>query len=150
MFVLESRDWDSEVRNFAPVKLTSETAVDLLVPTMDHGWCFGYTCQKRLSTFWATVSMGQNYAINMTGTPPTITRIWIPYAPLNEEITLAIRLRGPNQRFLFFPSYPGASFSGLHEPWRTTSECLNRAGDISDASCIPQVCLCEMQVVELH
>ena len=32
--------------------------VDLLNGPQDHGWCFGYTCQKRLSTFPAVVAMG--------------------------------------------------------------------------------------------
>ncbi len=51
-FVLESRDPDSEDRNFSPVFVNVSGSIELLVSAMDHGWCFAYTCQKRLSTFW--------------------------------------------------------------------------------------------------
>jgi hypothetical protein len=51
-FVLESRDGDSEDRNFSPVFFNVSGSVDVAVAAMDHGWCFAYTCQKRLSTFW--------------------------------------------------------------------------------------------------
>lgn len=51
-FVLESRDPDSEDRNFSPVFFNVSGVVEVAVPAMDHGWCFAYTCQKRLSTFW--------------------------------------------------------------------------------------------------
>jgi len=54
LFVLESRDSDTESRNFGPVHfgLANGTSVDLVVAAMDQGWCFAYTCQERLSTFW--------------------------------------------------------------------------------------------------
>lgn len=61
-FMLSFMLWfqqDTEDRNFGPVLLESGGAVDLLTPCMDHGWCFGYTCQKRLSTYWATVAANQ-------------------------------------------------------------------------------------------
>ncbi len=51
-FVLESRDPDSEDRNFSPVFFNVSGSIEVAVPAMDHGWCFAYTCQKRLSTFW--------------------------------------------------------------------------------------------------
>ena len=50
---------DTEDRNFGPVLLESAGVTDLLTPCMDHGWCFGYTCQKRLSTYWMTVAADQ-------------------------------------------------------------------------------------------
>jgi hypothetical protein len=64
LFVLESRDADSETRNFAPVLLELGGQVDLLVPAQDFGWCFGYTCQKRLSTFWATAATGHVHRVS--------------------------------------------------------------------------------------
>jgi hypothetical protein len=63
LFVLESRDADSETRNFGPVLLELGGQVDLLVPAMDQGWCFGYTCQRRLSTFWATAATGHAHRV---------------------------------------------------------------------------------------
>ena len=54
------RDDDSEDRNFSPVFLsTGGGVVDLVVTAMDQGWCFAYTCQKRLSTFWMVAPMQQ-------------------------------------------------------------------------------------------
>jgi hypothetical protein len=54
------RDGDSEDRNFSPVLLsTGGGAQDLVITAMDQGWCFGYTCQKRLSTFWTYAPTGQ-------------------------------------------------------------------------------------------
>jgi len=54
LFVLESRDADTEDRNFGPVHfgLANGSSVDLVVVAMDQGWCFAYTCQERLSSFW--------------------------------------------------------------------------------------------------
>jgi hypothetical protein len=52
LFVLESRDADTEDRNFGPVMFNVSGVVDLVVAEMDQGWCFAYTCQKRLSNFW--------------------------------------------------------------------------------------------------
>jgi hypothetical protein len=52
LFVLESRDSDTEDRNFGPVFFNVSGVVDLVVAEMDQGWCFAYTCQKRLSNFW--------------------------------------------------------------------------------------------------
>eukprot|EP00983_Pelagomonas_calceolata_P109948 1159614-Pelagomonas_calceolata.AAC.7 len=54
LFVLESRDADTESRNFGPVHfgLANGSSVDLVVVARDQGWCFAYTCQERLSSFW--------------------------------------------------------------------------------------------------
>ena len=37
---------------------------------MDHGWCFGYTCLKRLSTFYAIVDTMEDYEITFAATNP--------------------------------------------------------------------------------
>ena len=44
--------------------------VDLLNGPQDMGWCFGYTCQERLSTFYSLVAPGRVYEMHFTGTPP--------------------------------------------------------------------------------
>jgi hypothetical protein len=41
MFVLESRDSDTEDRNFSPVFFNVSGSVDLVITPFDHGWCFG-------------------------------------------------------------------------------------------------------------
>ena len=58
--VIESMDADHEVRRLSPigVKERSGDWIDLLNGPQDHGWCAGYTCQLRISTFWAVLAMG--------------------------------------------------------------------------------------------
>ena len=34
------------------------------------GWCFGYTCLKRLSTFWSIFQTGRTYDLTFAGTNP--------------------------------------------------------------------------------
>ena len=48
MLVIESMDVDSETRRLTPIALSSGGWTDLINGGMDHGWCFGYTCLKRL------------------------------------------------------------------------------------------------------
>jgi len=33
--------------------------IDLINGPQDHGWCSGYTCRKRVSTFMALVATGR-------------------------------------------------------------------------------------------
>ena len=63
MLVLESMDADTETRRLSPVALLSEGYVDLLNGPQDHGWCNGYTCQKRVSTFNVIVATGKTISI---------------------------------------------------------------------------------------
>lgn len=41
LFALESRDGDTETRNFSPVAFNVSGSVDLVITPFDHGWCFG-------------------------------------------------------------------------------------------------------------
>jgi hypothetical protein len=66
-FVIESRDSDTETRRVAPVLLSNSGVTDVMTGCADHGWCFGYTCQKRLSTFWTSVGANRAYELNFTG-----------------------------------------------------------------------------------
>ena len=58
MLVVESLDSDTETRRLSPIALFSDGYVDLINGPQDHGWCHGYTCQKRLSTFPLLVATG--------------------------------------------------------------------------------------------
>ncbi|PNH07097.1 Fibrocystin-L [Tetrabaena socialis] len=108
MFVLESRDSDSEDRNFGPVAFNVSGSIDLVVAAMDQGWCFGYTCQKRLSTFWTYLPMGHTVGVNFTGTPASTFRLWLPYAAPEDELVLEIYyLMIPNRRFVWLPDGTG-------------------------------------------
>jgi hypothetical protein len=67
ILVIESMDSDTENRRLSPVAIFSDdyTYVDLINGPQDHGWCFGYTCQRRISTFFAAIAPSLNYDIFM-------------------------------------------------------------------------------------
>ena len=60
MLVVESMDSDTETRRVSPVAVLSGGYIDLINGPQDHGWCSGYTCQKRLSTFPIIVATGKD------------------------------------------------------------------------------------------
>ena len=69
MLVIESMDEDTEIRRISPVAIEGHDRqgngyVDLINGPQDHGWCFGYTCRKRLSTFQALVITGKELIFN--------------------------------------------------------------------------------------
>ena len=72
LLVIESMDKDTEVRRLSPISVSSKVDghIDLINGPQDHGWCFGYTCQERISTFHAMVAIDQTFEIHMTSTPP--------------------------------------------------------------------------------
>jgi hypothetical protein len=63
--VIESMDSDTETRRLSPVAITSDGYIDLLNGPQDHGWCQGYTCQLRISTFWAMVGLGKMVCVQV-------------------------------------------------------------------------------------
>lgn len=95
--VIESMDRDHEIRRVSPVAISSGGYTDLLNGCMDHGWCFSYTCLKRLMTFWAVVAMGQQSTVHFTGTNPQKLRLHLPYVPNDEKIIIKIYYQN-NQR----------------------------------------------------
>lgn len=76
MMVIESLDSDTEIRRLSPIALIANPGntghVDLLNGPMDRGWCFGYTCQERISTFYSVVAINYMYEMAMTSTPPQV------------------------------------------------------------------------------
>lgn len=63
MLIIESMDSDTETRRLSPVAILGhdeddDGVLDLINGPQDHGWCSGYTCRKRLSTFQAIVATG--------------------------------------------------------------------------------------------
>ncbi|XP_067950541.1 fibrocystin-L-like [Watersipora subatra] len=103
LLVIESMDADTEVRRLSPIALKSRTGqtVDLLNGPQDHGWCAGYTCQKRISTFWAVVATGQTYDLYMTGSNPQHTRFYMLQADNSHKINLAVYYHSPMRLDLF-------------------------------------------------
>lgn len=70
MLVMESLDKDTELRRLSPIGLGANGYINLINGPMDHGWCGGYTCQERISTFYAVVASGLNYTVGLTSTNP--------------------------------------------------------------------------------
>ncbi|XP_075406661.1 fibrocystin-L [Tenrec ecaudatus] len=77
MMVIESLDPDSETRRLSPVALVGSGYVDLINGPQDHGWCAGYTCQRRLSLFHSIVALNKSYEVYFTGTSPQNLRLML-------------------------------------------------------------------------
>ncbi len=89
MLIIESMDADTETRRLSPVAILSDNGyLDLINGPQDHGWCFGYTCQKRVSTFMALVAANKSYDIFLSSTPPDTLRLRI----INSDPSFKIRL----------------------------------------------------------
>ena len=59
MLMLESMDDDTETRRVSPVAVLADGYLDLVNGPEDHGWCTGYTCQKRVSLFSIMAALGK-------------------------------------------------------------------------------------------
>jgi len=107
--VVESRDADTELRNVSPVFVGQLGNDDILISMMDHGWCFAYTCQKRLSTFhstiFATSAAGDlGTTVDFTGTPPRTSRYWFQNLDANRTVSIQINYFEPQRRYLWSSS----------------------------------------------
>jgi hypothetical protein len=88
ILVIESMDKDTEIRRLSPVAVLSEDGyIDLINGPQDHGWCFGYTCQERLSTFHSIIAIGTMTEIVMTSTPPLHLRYHLLHSQADQAIT---------------------------------------------------------------
>ena len=94
MMIVESLGADTETRRISPVGLAADGFIDIINGPMDHGWCLGYTCQERISTFYTIVRNGLNYSLAFTGTNPQVLRVFL----LNPDLSRAIVVG------LFYPS----------------------------------------------
>ena len=74
MLVIESLDHDTETRRLSPVAIATDGYIDLINGPQDHGWCHGYTCQERISTFNALVATQKTYELFFTSYNPHKTR----------------------------------------------------------------------------
>ncbi|XP_016299954.1 fibrocystin-L-like [Sinocyclocheilus anshuiensis] len=84
VLVIESLDADTETRRLSPVAILGDKYVDLINGPQDHGWCAGYTCQKRVSLFHAIVTTNKSFDIYFTSTTPQKLRLMLLNAGLTE------------------------------------------------------------------
>ncbi|KAK4312053.1 hypothetical protein Pmani_016482 [Petrolisthes manimaculis] len=94
MMIIESLDSDTEIRRLSPIGLIANPGpngyVDLVNGPQDQGWCFGYTCQERISTFYTVVASNTVYEVAMTSTPPQVIRLHLLHADPSEAVVLRI------------------------------------------------------------
>ncbi|OCT77100.1 fibrocystin-L [Xenopus laevis] len=88
MMVIESLDSDTETRRLSPVAVLGSGYIDLINGPQDHGWCSGYTCQKRVSLFHAIVATNKSFDIYFTSTSPQSLRLIL----LNSDNSKAVRV----------------------------------------------------------
>ena len=97
MLVLESLDADTEIRRLSPIGLAANGFIDLLNGPQDHGWCGGYTCQERISTFYGIVAAGFDYQAGLTSTNPQRFRAVLLDAQEGQAITLGLIYTRPQR-----------------------------------------------------
>jgi hypothetical protein len=91
MLTIESLDADHEIRRISPVALSSSDGYTALFNgCQDHGWCFSYTCLKRLMTFWTVVGMGRSYTVHFSGSEPQALRLSLLGARPAEKMVIRI------------------------------------------------------------
>ncbi|CAF0745209.1 unnamed protein product [Adineta steineri] len=91
MLIIESMDADTETRRLSPVAVLSDLGfINLINGPQDHGWCNGYTCQKRLSTFMTLVESNRHYDIYLSSTTPNDMRFRLLNADATIKVSLAL------------------------------------------------------------
>ena len=97
MLIIESLDKDTETRRLSPVAIASEGYVDLINGPQDHGWCLGYTCQERISTFSAIVALQKSYQLFFTSYNPHNTRLHLLNSQSNDALIIAVYYMKPQR-----------------------------------------------------
>ncbi|RXN34425.1 fibrocystin-L isoform X1 [Labeo rohita] len=97
MLVIESLDADTETRRLSPVAILGDKYVDLINGPQDHGWCAGYTCQKRVSLFHAIVATNKSFDIFFSSTTPQKLRFMLLNAGPTEAVRVAVFYSNPQR-----------------------------------------------------
>ena len=97
MMVLESLDADTEVRRLSPIGLGANGFINLLNGPMDNGWCGGYTCQERISTFFGIVASGVQYTVGLTSTNPQNFALYLLNAGNTQGVVVGIIYTNPQR-----------------------------------------------------
>ena len=97
IMIIESLDIDTEIRRISPVALYTDTYVDLINGPQDHGWCKGYTCQERISTFYSIIALEMEYEVVFTGTNPQSLRFQLLNAEETSRAVLGIWYASPQR-----------------------------------------------------
>jgi len=71
--------------------------IDLINGPQDHGWCNGYTCQKRLSLFHSLVATGKSFDVYFSSTTPQKLRLMMLNAKPTEAVRVAVFYQNPQR-----------------------------------------------------
>ena len=97
MMIIESLDADTEVRRLSPVGVGAGGYIDLINGPQDHGWCGGYTCQERISTFYSIIATGLEYTVALTSTNPQDMRMYIINGNPTQKIVVGLFYNSPQR-----------------------------------------------------
>lgn len=97
----ESLDADTETRRLSPISLSADGYVNLLNGPMDHGWCLGYTCQERMSTFFGIVAAKKNYSLYFSSNEPQKLRFRLLNSDKTQVIRLAVYFQRPQRKDVY-------------------------------------------------
>ncbi len=97
MLILESLDPDTEVRRLSPIGIGSNGYINLINGPQDHGWCGGYTCQERISTFFSIVATQLHYVVALTSTNPQDFALYMLNARPDQAIVTCLIYTNPQR-----------------------------------------------------
>ncbi|XP_068431576.1 PKHD1 like 1, tandem duplicate 1 [Clinocottus analis] len=97
MLAIESLDSDTETRRLSPVAVLGGGFLDLINGPQDHGWCSGYTCQKRLSLFHGIVAVGRSFDVFFSSVSPQKLRLMMLNAAPSESVVVSVFYSKPQR-----------------------------------------------------
>ncbi|KAM5157489.1 fibrocystin-L [Mantella aurantiaca] len=97
MLVIESLDADTETRRLSPVAVLGDKYIDLINGPQDHGWCSGYTCQRRVSLFHSIVATNKSFDIYYTSTSPQKSRFKLLNVDNTKSVVVGIYYSNPQR-----------------------------------------------------
>ncbi|XP_072025340.1 fibrocystin-L-like [Amphiura filiformis] len=97
IMIFESLDADTELRRLSPVALYSDQYLDVINGPQDHGWCNGYTCQERISTFYTMVATGKEYGVYFSSINPQRMRLHLLNAVITQKVVVGIYYANPQR-----------------------------------------------------
>ncbi|KAK7468043.1 hypothetical protein BaRGS_00036747 [Batillaria attramentaria] len=110
LLLIESMDDDTLTRRLSPVAVHAGLYVDLINGPQDHGWCVGYTCRERLSTFPAIVALDVWSHLYMSSLTPDTLRFMLLGLEDDQCVGLSIFTTDSHRLDLYVDSIEEANY----------------------------------------